>query len=187
MTIHLSLSSFELTWMWQKSITFRDAHFHLICQHPIVYTLGHAAYFTYPVKNANRHRIDRGGEIAYHDGGHLLFYALTSCKQLDQHLQQLYLVASRPLRAFRLSFSIHQGIWLNQFKWMSIGIKVIRFRRCFHGFCLPIEGYIPMQFNPCHITSTYLVNLEAFLVHVSFSQCRYYLSISAEQNFSRHF
>nr|YP_009968388.1 lipoate-protein ligase B [Cyanidiococcus yangmingshanensis]QMX77489.1 lipoate-protein ligase B [Cyanidiococcus yangmingshanensis]UNJ15913.1 lipoate-protein ligase B [Cyanidioschyzonaceae sp. 3]WDB00398.1 lipoate biosynthesis protein B [Cyanidiococcus yangmingshanensis] len=188
MQVHLSISSFELTWMWQKSITFRDAHLNLICQHPKVFTLGHAASSIYPAKYVNRHRIDRGGEIAYHDCGHLLLYVLTSCPQVTHHIHTLHLVALRLLHVWRLQaiVSSHLGIWLFKDKWMSMGLKILQ-GRSLHGICLPIEGHLPPQFEACNIASTYLVNLEAYLCHISFQQCRYYLAISTKQNFSRHF
>jgi lipoate-protein ligase B len=187
-TIHLSVSSFELTWIWQKSITFRDANFHLICQHATVFTFGHGARLTYAKRFVNRHRIDRGGEIAYHDAGHLLFYALIPCQQLPLHLNALHSTAASILRALRLhNYIFDQGIWLDQSKWMSIGIKLIRVHsrvHFLHGICLPIASYLPPDFHPCHLPHAHLTSLETYRPYVSCCQSRYCLSISAKQNFS---
>ena len=153
----------------------------ILLEHPHTYTLGPKSKQKHFFVNAERigqgevevHHVDRGGEITYHGPGQLVGYPImqleSDAKQVGFYIRKLedMLLATLHLCGLQGRKKSRQaagksmtGVWVNDEKIASIGIKVDRNRITSHGFALNIntdldyfQHIIPCGMKNCHIVS----------------------------------
>ncbi|MEW5895277.1 MAG: lipoyl(octanoyl) transferase LipB [Candidatus Omnitrophota bacterium] len=153
----LGLVAFDEAWKIQErcvnqAIEARDKCFLLLCEHPVVLTLGRLADRKHILlsdqellrRNISVVPVNRGGEVTLHAPGQLVIYPIfnleNSGKDLHQYLHELEEVGIDFLRLFDIvgrRISGKTGVWIGEKKIISIGIGVRKWV-AFHGMSINI-------------------------------------------------
>jgi len=146
----------------------------ILVEHPHTYTLGprsDSKHFFVSAESIKKegiavHQVERGGEITYHGPGQLVGYPIM---QLEKNVKQVGVYISKledmllttlqlcglqgRKRRRQLSGKSMAGVWVNDVKVASIGIKVNRHRITSHGFALNINTDLSYfkQIVPCGV------------------------------------
>nr|UNJ15671.1 lipoate-protein ligase B [Cyanidiaceae sp.] len=151
--LRYGLLNFETAWAAQKTLVFiqikkiqnKTLFFYL--RHPHMYTLGHKAnkeyiFFCSNDNLVNLHRIDRGGEVTYHDYGQIIIYGLLRLKKVNRNVNIYIASLEQPLKHIFLFYKTKStkiykspGVWIGSKKIVSLGIKIIQ-RTTFHGLSI---------------------------------------------------
>lgn len=168
--IDLGLCAYESVWQKQKSWVQLRAEERipdrlLLLEHEPVYTAGRKIKDLPPMpQDAPVYRIERGGELSFHEPGQLVAYPIFKLHKRDiqyfltgleevliQTLQEFGFQAERDAR--------NTGVWISGRKVAAIGIAVRRWVT-YHGFALNIQnpltlaqGIRPCGFAPESVTS----------------------------------
>lgn len=151
-------------------IKHRDQRFLLVCEHPLVLTLGRLADSSHirlsesvlSTKKIAVVSTNRGGEVTLHAPGQIVVYPIIDLaqqgKDLHIYLHQLEQVGIDFLRLFDIMgerVSGKTGVWIGEKKIMSIGIGVRKWVS-FHGFSVNINTNLNLfdMINPCGMTVT---------------------------------
>nr|NP_045070.1 lipoate biosynthesis protein B [Cyanidium caldarium]O19898.1 RecName: Full=Probable octanoyltransferase; AltName: Full=Lipoate-protein ligase B; AltName: Full=Lipoyl/octanoyl transferase; AltName: Full=Octanoyl-[acyl-carrier-protein]-protein N-octanoyltransferase [Cyanidium caldarium]AAB82691.1 unknown [Cyanidium caldarium] len=151
--IRYGLLNFETSWVHQKTMVFiqirkrQKKKLSIYLKHPQVYTLGHRAnkeYISFCSNNTlvNLHRVDRGGEVTYHDYGQVIIYNITHLQKINRnvniYIANLEQLGKRILLLYKTKSTKKEkfpGIWIQQKKIVALGIKIIQ-RTTFHGLSI---------------------------------------------------
>jgi lipoate-protein ligase B len=153
----------------------------ILLEHPHTYTLGPKSnknHFLVPSEWIEKgevavHHVDRGGEITYHGPGQLVGYPIIQldrdAKEVGSYVRNLekMLITALQLSGFHGSkMKAHAkkkyrtGVWVNDAKIASIGIKVDRHRITSHGFALNVnteldyfQKIVPCGMEGCEVVS----------------------------------
>jgi lipoyl(octanoyl) transferase len=148
-------------------------------EHPHVITVGRNADGTALVadrrlveaRGARVVATDRGGDVTYHGPGQLVGYPIlrleTSRHDIRRYVYDLEEVIITSLADFGLfagRHPVHRGVWVNNRKIASLGIRISRWVTC-HGFALNVStdlSYFSLM-NPCGISGCVMTSLETEL------------------------
>jgi lipoate-protein ligase B len=151
----------------------------LFVEHPHVITVGRNADGSALVadrrlieaRGARVVATDRGGDVTYHGPGQLVGYPIlrleTSRHDIRRYVYDLEEVLIRALADFGLfagRHSQHRGVWVNNRKIASLGIRISRWVTM-HGFALNVStdlSYFSLM-NPCGISGCVMTSLETEL------------------------
>jgi len=149
----------------EKVVVNRGQNYLLICEHPLVLTLGRLADRKHIVCPENRIEgsgisivpVDRGGDVTLHAPGQLIAYPILNLenfdKDLHQYLFRLEQVGIDFLRLFDIvgvRVSGKTGVWIDGRKIMSIGVGVRKWVS-YHGIGLNINTDLALfqMIRPC--------------------------------------
>lgn len=151
----------------------------LFVEHPHVITVGRNADGTALVadrqlieaRGARVVATDRGGDVTYHGPGQLVGYPIlrleTSRHDIRRYVYDLEEVLIATLADFGLfagRHPVHRGVWVNNRKIASLGIRISRWVTC-HGFALNVStdlSYFSLM-NPCGISGCVMTSMETEL------------------------
>jgi len=173
----LGLINYQETWALQKetvAAVLEGAPLTvLLCEHPLVLTLGRLAKEEYILVDENELqkrkadvvKIDRGGEVTLHAPGQLVIYPIVDLNQygrdLKAYLENLEHVIIDLLADFGIlatSIEGRRGVWVKERKIASIGIGVRKWVS-FHGLAINVNTDLRefQMIKPCgldvHMTS----------------------------------
>ena len=154
-------------------------------KHPKIYTLGHRAnkkYISFCSNSflLNLHRVDRGGEVTYHDYGQIIIYNLTHLQKINTNVNTYIANLEQLCQSMLLFYKTKStknykspGIWIGPKKIAALGIKIIQ-RTTFHGlsinFSCSKQNYEFIL--PCGIKNGTSINFSE--IHKKNSQNQFY-------------
>jgi lipoate-protein ligase B len=161
----------------------------LYVQHPHVITVGRNA--TASAILADRRLIasrgceivatDRGGDVTYHGPGQLVGYPILrlegtrrDIRRYVNDLEGVLIGALSDFGVFAARHPVHRGVWVQNRKIASLGIRISRWVTC-HGFALNVSTELDFfsLMNPCGIAGCAMTSLEReMLSPVSMSAVR---------------
>jgi lipoyl(octanoyl) transferase len=114
---------------------------------------------------------DRGGDVTYHGPGQLVGYPIlrleTSRHDIRRYvydLEEVLITALADFGLFAGRHPVHRGVWVNNRKIASLGIRISRWVTC-HGFALNVStdlSYFSLM-NPCGISGCVMTSIETEL------------------------
>ncbi|MCC5638506.1 lipoyl(octanoyl) transferase LipB [Nostoc sp. CHAB 5844] len=177
--------------LWQRSLLaerIQDPSLDdvlILLEHPPVYTLGQGATLEFLKFDLDKthfdvHRVERGGEVAYHCPGQLVGYPILNLqryrKDLHWYLRQLEEVIIQVLAIYGLvgdRIPGFTGVWLENRKVAAIGIKVSRWISM-HGFalnvCPDMTGF--QHIVPCGIANKPVASLAEWIPGITCEEVR---------------
>ncbi|MDH4037441.1 MAG: lipoyl(octanoyl) transferase LipB [Candidatus Krumholzibacteria bacterium] len=148
----------------------------LYVQHPHVITVGRNA--TASAILADRRLIasrgceivttDRGGDVTYHGPGQLVGYPILrlegsrrDIRRYVYDLEGVLIAALADFGVFADRHPVHRGVWVQNRKIASLGIRISRWVTC-HGFALNVSTDLSFfsLMNPCGIAGCTMTSLE---------------------------
>jgi lipoyl(octanoyl) transferase len=152
----------------------------LFVEHPHVITIGRNADGSALI--ADRRLIeargvhvvatDRGGDVTYHGPGQLVGYPILrleaarhDIRRYVHDLEEVLIAALADFGLFATRHPEHRGVWVNNRKIASLGIRISRWVTS-HGFALNVAtdlSYFSLM-NPCGIHGCVMTSLETELV-----------------------
>lgn len=209
-TYEYSIINFETSWILQKSLLFRKKlkiinnkkyrtlfNLAIILKHPCIYTssfkrLDISTNFHMITKITNFHTIDRGGKISYHDPGQIICYCITDLliyqSNLKIYLNILHsliknLLSLYKIKTSKFQFSHLPGVWLQNSKIASIGIKIINWFSM-HGFSINLNINLKniKNIHLCGIPEVNLINLIKLIYKISDNQIKHRLILTIKTN-----
>jgi len=151
----------------------------LFVEHPHVITVGRNADGSALVadrrlieaRGARVVATDRGGDVTYHGPGQMVGYPIlrleSSRHDIRRYVYDLEEVLIRALADFGLfagRHAQHRGVWVNNRKIASLGIRISRWVTM-HGFALNVStdlSYFSLM-NPCGISGCVMTSMETEL------------------------
>ncbi|MDG2991916.1 lipoyl(octanoyl) transferase LipB [Candidatus Synechococcus calcipolaris G9] len=167
-------------WQWQRRLVgdrrnqpdLADAL--IVLQHPPVYTLGQGASEVFlqfdPQRDVELYRVERGGEVTYHNPGQWVAYPILNLRHhhpdLHWYLRRLEDVLIQTLGVYQIKgerIPGLTGVWVEGVKVAAIGIKVSRWLT-WHGIALNVTNDLRgfRQIVPCGIGDRPVGNLLQF-------------------------
>nr|WDB00020.1 lipoate biosynthesis protein B [Cyanidium sp. THAL103] len=209
-TYEYSIINFETSWILQKSLLFRKKlkiikdkkyrtlpNLAIILKHPYIYTssfkkIDISSNFHMVMKIINFHTIDRGGKISYHDSGQIICYCITDLliyqNNLKKYLNILHSLIKKLLSLYKIKTSQFEsshlpGIWLQNSKIASIGIKIINWISM-HGFSINLNINLKniKDINLCGIPRINSINFIKLMHKISDNQIKYRLILTIKTN-----
>lgn len=167
-------------WQWQRRLVGDRRHqpdlpdVLMVLQHPPVYTLGQGASETFlqfsPQADVDLYRVERGGEVTYHNPGQWVAYPILNLRRhhpdLHWYLRRLEDVLIQTLGVYQIKgerIPGLTGVWVEGVKVAAIGIKVSRWLT-WHGIALNVTNDLRGfgQIVPCGIGDRPVGNLLQF-------------------------
>lgn len=151
----------------------------LFVEHPHVITVGRNADGSALIadrrlieaRGARVVATDRGGDVTYHGPGQLVGYPIlrleTSRHDIRRYvydLEEVLIMALADFGLFAGRHPEHRGVWVNNRKIASLGIRISRWVTC-HGFALNVStdlSYFSLM-NPCGISGCVMTSMETEL------------------------
>ena len=151
----------------------------LFVEHPHVITVGRNADGTALVadrrlieaRGARVVATDRGGDVTYHGPGQMVGYPIIrlesarhDIRRYVRDLEDVLILALADFGLFAAHHPVHRGVWVNNRKIASLGIRISRWVTM-HGFALNVStdlSYFSLM-NPCGISGCVMTSLETEL------------------------
>lgn len=141
-------------------------------QHPHLYSLGNRGRIEdiHNRYNLPIYESPRGGQVTYHGPGQLVVYCFFDLQKIGKNVHEYVEWLEQILMATLLSFGIegkkgpHPGIWVNDAKIASIGIRVQNHKTS-HGFSLNVSNDLK-YFEPikmCGLSGAKVTTVSHFL------------------------
>jgi lipoyl(octanoyl) transferase len=151
----------------------------LFVEHPHVITVGRNADGSalladrrlIEARGARVVATDRGGDVTYHGPGQLVGYPIIhleasrhDIRRYVHDLEAVLIAALADFGVFASQHPVHRGVWVNNRKIASLGIRISRWVTM-HGFALNVStdlSYFSLM-NPCGISGCVMTSLESEL------------------------
>lgn len=177
-------------WQWQRQLVgdrrnqpeLTDAL--MVLQHPPVYTLGQGGNDAFlhfdPHSQVEVYRVERGGEVTYHNPGQWVVYPILNLRHhrpdLHWYLRRLEDVLIQTLGVYQIQgerIPGLTGVWVEGVKVAAIGIKVTRWIT-WHGIALNVTNDLRGfgQIVPCGIGDRPVGNLLQFKSDIDIDDVR---------------
>ncbi|GAB4393812.1 MAG: lipoyl(octanoyl) transferase LipB [Gammaproteobacteria bacterium] len=149
-----------------------------LVEHPAVFTQGQTGK-TEHILNPKAIPIvqsDRGGQVTYHGPGQLIVYTLIDLKHRQLSIRQLVSALENSVIQLLAAYTIPAqsrcdapGVYVDQQKICSVGLRVKQRRYAYHGIALNVAMDLTpfSQINPCGYAGMHMTQLAHFIPGIS--------------------